>query len=171
MNGSPLLRIAVALLIPVIAACGDDGPPDAATSFTATLSGANEVPAVTTTASGTATLSITGSEITYTINGTNLQNAVLGHIHLAAAGVNGPVRLNLCGTGAPEPACTSGTGVVATGTNGVTVGAPAITFDDLVSAMRSGGAYVNVHTTTAGCTPGTPGCNAGGEIRGQVVPE
>lgn len=165
--------IAVAALLSIVSACGDDEPADpaTATSFTATLSGANEVPAVTTTATGTAELEIVGNEITYTINATNLQNAVLGHIHLAAAGVNGPVRLNLCGTGAPEPACTSGTGtvVVATGTNGTTLGG--VTFDELLTAMRTGGAYVNVHTTTSGCTPGNEGCNAGGEIRGQIVPQ
>jgi hypothetical protein len=173
MNSSPVLKIAVAVLLPAVAACGDDQPADpaTATSFTATLSGANEVPAVTTTATGTATFEVVGTEITYTINSTGLTNAVLGHIHLAATGVNGPVRLNLCGTGAPQPACTSGTGVVATGTNGVTVGNPAITFDDLLSAMRSGGAYVNVHTSSGpGCTP-APGCNPGGEIRGQIVPQ
>ncbi len=174
MNGAPALKIAVAALLPIVAACGDDEPSDpaTATSFTATLSGANEVPAVTTTATGTATFSITGNEITYTIiSTTNIQNAVLGHIHLAASGVNGPVRLNLCGTGAPQPACTSGTGVVATGTNGVTVPPGTITFDDLIAAMRSGGAYVNVHTNAAGCTPGNEGCNAGGEIRGQIAPQ
>lgn len=172
MNSTPILKIAVAALLP-LAACGDDEPADpaTATNFTATLSGANEVPVVTTTATGTATFAVSGDELTYTINATNLQNAVLGHIHLAAAGANGPVRLNLCGTGAPEPACASGTAVVATGTNGVTVGSPPITFDDLLSAMRSGGAYVNLHTTVAGCTPGNQGCNAGGEIRGQIVPE
>lgn len=171
MRSFPTLKIAIAALLPIVAACGDDGPADPATSFTATLSGTNEVPAVTTTATGTATLSVSGDQITYTINVTNLQNAVLGHIHLAPAGQNGSVRLNLCGTGAPEPVCTSGTGVLATGTNGTTVGTPAITFDELVTAMRTGGAYVNVHTSVAGCTPGTPGCNAGGEIRGQVVPD
>jgi CHRD domain-containing protein len=166
MNSFSMLTIAIVAL-PIVAACSDDGPSEA-TSFTATLSGANEVPAVTTTATGTATLSVSGNQITYTINATNLQNAVLGHIHLGATGVNGPVRLNLCGTGAPEPACASGTGtvVVATGTNGTTLG---ITFDELLTAMRTGGAYVNVHTFATGCTPGAAGCNQGGEIRGQVV--
>lgn len=99
MNSFRMLNIAVAALLPIVAACGDD-PASPATSFTATLAGTNEVPAVTTTATGTATLSVSGSQITYTINVTNLQNAVLGHIHLAAAGANGDVRLNLCGTGA-----------------------------------------------------------------------
>jgi len=168
MNSFRVLKVAVAGLLPMVAACGDDGPSEA-TSFTATLSGTNEVPAVTTPATGTATLSVSGTQITYTITATNLTNAVLGHIHVAATGVNGPVRLDLCGTGAPVPPCAStgtGTGVVATGTNGTTLG---ITFDELLAAMRTGGAYVNVHTSAGpGCTP-APGCNPGGEIRGQIV--
>jgi predicted small lipoprotein YifL len=169
MNSFPSFKIAILAMLAIVAACGDDGPsgdPSTATSFSATLSGTNEVPQVTTPATGTATFTVSGSQLTYTINATNLQNAILGHIHLAASGQNGPVRLNLCGTGAPEPACTSGTGVVATGTNGTTIG---ITFEELLSAMRTGGAYVNVHTNVAGCTPGDPGCNPGGEIRGQIV--
>jgi hypothetical protein len=80
------------------------------------------------------------------------------------------VRLNLCGTGAPEPACTSGTGVLATGTNGTTVGSPAITFDELVAAMSAGNAYVNVHTDDGVGQPNTgAGDMASGEIRGQIV--
>ena len=173
MNGLRIPKAVLAGLFTMGAACGDDdgGSPSEATSFSATLSGTNEVPAVTTPATGTATFTVSGNQITYTINATNLQNAILGHIHLAAVGVNGPVRLNLCGTGDPQPACASGTGtvVVATGTNGTTVGGPPITFDDLLNAMRTGGAYVNVHTSAPGCTPGAPGCNPGGEIRGQIV--
>jgi hypothetical protein len=171
VNRFRLLKIAVPALVPMFAACGDDnGPAAPATNFSATLSGANEVPAVTTPATGTATLSVSGSQITYTIEVANLQNPVLAHIHIAPAGENGPVRLNLCGT-TDSPACSSGTSVLVTGTNGTTVGSPPITFDSLLSAMRTGGAYVNVHTSSAGCTPGEPGCNPGGEIRGQVVPD
>ncbi|MFL5460351.1 MAG: CHRD domain-containing protein [Gemmatimonadales bacterium] len=174
MNRLTIPKVVLAGLFTIVAGCGDDdgSSPSDATGFTATLSGANEVPAVTTPATGTATFTVSGNQITYTINATNLTNAVLGHIHLAAVGVNGPVRLNLCGTGDPQPACTSQpgtTGVVATGTNGTTVGTPPITFEDLLAAMRTGGAYVNVHTNTPGCTQGQPGCNPGGEIRGQIV--
>ncbi|MGH7508375.1 MAG: CHRD domain-containing protein [Gemmatimonadales bacterium] len=172
MYGLPLLRIAVAAPLLVLPACGDDDEPaaPAATSFSATLSGANEVPPVPTTATGSATLTLTGDQIDYTINVTDLQNAVVSHIHIAPEGENGPVRMNLCGTGDPEPPCTSGTGVLATGTNGTTVGSPAITFDSLVSAMRTGGAYVNVHTDDGQGDPNTgPGDMASGEIRGQVV--
>jgi hypothetical protein len=166
MRGVHIFKIAIAALLLMVPACGDDEPAGPATNFTATLSGANEVPAVETPATGSATLSVSGAQITYTVNVTNIQDAVLAHIHIAPTGENGPVRLNLCGTGAPEPDCTSGTGVLATGTNGATIG---ITFDELLTAMRTGGAYVNVHTFVDGCTPGAPGCNPGGEIRGQVV--
>lgn len=161
-------------LLMAVAACGDDDSSGPATSFTATLTGAEEFPPVPTTATGNATLSVSGGQITYTVNVTDLQNAVVAHIHIAPTGENGPVRLNLCGTGAPQPACTSGTGtqVLATGTNGTTVGAPAITFDSLLSAMRTGGAYVNVHTDDGVGQPNTgPGDMASGEIRGQVVAE
>ena len=159
-----------AMLLAVLGACGDDddtnGP---ATEFTATLTGTEEVPPVPTTATGTADLTISGAQISYTINVVDLQNAVVAHIHIEAPGVNGPVRLNLCGTGDPVPPCVSGTGVLATGANGTMVGTPAITFDSLVSAMRTGGAYVNVHTDNGVAPPNTgPGDMATGEIRGQI---
>ena len=170
MNRLRILTIALGAVLPVAAACGDDdgNPTNTATNFTATLSGSNEVPPTGSTATGSATLTVNGQQIEYTVNVTGIQNAVLAHIHIAPAGENGPVRLNLCGTGAPLPACSSGTGVLATGTNGTVVGTPTITFDSLVSARRTGGAYVNVHTNAPGCTPGAEGCNPGGEIRGQV---
>jgi CHRD domain-containing protein len=144
-----------------VVACGDDNPVNTATSFTATLSGANEVPPVTTAASGTAEFTISGGQIEYTVNVTGIENVLVAHIHTGREGQNGPVRLNLCGTGAPQPPCTSGSGVLATGTNGTTVGDPPITFDELVEAMRSDSAYANVHTQQ----------NQAGEIRGQIVPQ
>jgi hypothetical protein len=170
------ISIAVAALLAAFAACDDDdddgGPAGPATRFTATLSGAEEVPPVPTTATGTATFEVVGDEIAYTVNVTNLQNAVVAHIHIAPEGENGPIRLNLCGTGAPEPPCVSGTGVLATGSNGTTVGSPPITFDELVAAMEAGGAYVNVHTDDGQGAPNTgPGDMATGEIRGQIAPE
>jgi CHRD domain len=171
MKGIHLLTMAVAFS-GTLSACGDDDSSGPATSFSAALNGANEVPPVPTTATGTATFSVSGGQITYTVNVTDLQNPVVAHIHIAPTGQNGPVRLNLCGTGAPQPACATGTGtfVLATGTNGTTVGAPAITFDSLLSAMRTGGAYVNAHTDDGVGQPNTgPGDMASGEIRGQIV--
>jgi hypothetical protein len=163
--------IALAAVLPLVA-CGDDGNPQdpaTATSFSATLTGASEVPAVPTSATGTATFEISGSAITYTVNVTGIVNPVVSHIHVGAVGENGPVRLNLCGTGAPVPDCATGDGtiVLATGTNGTTVG---ITFDELVAAMRAGNTYVNVHTNDGVGQPNTgPGDMASGEIRGQIT--
>ena len=173
MKNSSILPIALAALLPVIPACGDDDDPtEQGTNFTATLSGAEEVPAVPTTATGTATLSVSGSQINYTVNVTGLENPVVSHIHIAPEGENGPVRLNLCGTGAPVPDCVTGDGVLATGSNGTTVGNPPITFEELVAAMEAGNAYVNVHTDDGIGQPNTgPGDMASGEIRGQIVAE
>jgi hypothetical protein len=170
MKISLIPAIALGAVLPLVA-CGDDNgnPTDAATSFSATLSGDQEVPAVPTTATGTATFSISGSQITYTVNVTGIENPVVSHIHVAATGQNGPVRLNLCGTGAPVPECATGDGVLATGTNGTTLG---ITFDELVAEMRAGNTYVNVHTDDGIGQPNTgPGDMQSGEIRGQITAE
>lgn len=174
MNSRGILPLTLVALLPVMPGCGDDddetGP---ATSFSATLSGSAEVPPVPTAATGTGTFSISGDQIVYTVNiVVGIENAVASHIHIAPAGENGPVRLNLCGTGDPLPACTSGTGVLVSASNGTVVGTPPISFDSLVSAMRSGGAYVNVHTDDGVGQPNTgPGDMASGEIRGQIVAE
>jgi hypothetical protein len=174
MKSSGIFATALAALLPAIPACGDDNnnPSGEATNFSATMTGAEEVPAVPTTATGTATFTISGTQINYTVNVTNLQNPVVSHIHIAPIGQNGPVRLNLCGTGAPVPACATVNGVLATGSNGTTVGSPPITFDDLVAAMRTGNAYVNAHTDDGQPPSNTgPGDMASGEIRGQIVAE
>jgi len=51
MSDFRLSWIALALL-PLVGGCGDDEPSGPATSFSATLTGAEEVPAVPTTATG-----------------------------------------------------------------------------------------------------------------------
>jgi len=168
MKHSAYFAIAVSALLPAAAACGDDdGPGEPGTSFSTALSGANEVPAVTTTATGSAEVTVADGQISYTVTVNGLTNAVVSHIHVAPVGENGPVRMNLCGTGAPLPACVSGTGVLATGTNAETLG---ITFDELVAAIQAGNAYVNVHTDDGSPPPNTgQGDMASGEIRGQLV--
>jgi CHRD domain len=161
----------VVLFSTAIPACSDDddnGGTEPDTEFEATLSGSNEEPAVTTPATGNATISIQGSQIVYQVDVANLENVVLAHIHVAPPGVNGDVRMNLCGVPADSPDCsTETTGVLVEGSNGVTQG---ITFDSLVSAIRAGNAYVNVHTSDGTQTPG-PGNFPGGEIRGQLTPQ
>jgi hypothetical protein len=162
MRAKDGLTLAVTALFVAITACGDDDDStEPATDFQATLTGAEEVPAVTTTASGSATISIEGDEIVYRVEVTDLENVLVSHIHVGELGANGPVNMNLCGEGLPDgvPACQGGTGVLVESSNGVTQGG--ISFDSLVSAIRAGNAYVNVHTTQ----------NQNGEIRGQLEPQ
>jgi hypothetical protein len=90
----------------------------------------------------TLTKSGTGASISWRLEFSNLSgNALAAHIHVAARGVAGPVRVPLC---AP---CTSGV----TGT--ATIDAA------VLDAIQSDRAYVNVHTPT----------NPAGEIRDQVA--
>jgi hypothetical protein len=147
-------------VLAVTAACGVDPLAISTTDFTAKLDGASEVPAVTTTATGTATANRVGSTIVYSVTYSGLSGApTASHIHIGAQGAAGPVRFNFCGTGAPVPACPTGVAGTISGTGDATFLAGGISLDSLNSAMKAGNAYVNIHTAT----------NAGGEIRGLLV--
>lgn len=113
------------------------------TNFRATLTGTQEVPPVTTTASGTGAFTMTGTGgLVYSITVTGLSGPITGaHFHLGAAGIAGPVVQGI-----------TFSGTTATGTWS---GIP----DSLVQALLEGRIYVNIHTAA----------NPGGEIRGQVV--
>lgn len=117
--------------------------------FTAQLSGAQEVPPVTTTGTGfgRVTLNAAESQITASVYYTTVNGTVtVGHIHGPAnAGVNGPVLFNL------NPAAGVNTGSVVAATFSIT---PA-----QVDELKNGRLYFNVHSTA----------NPGGEIRGQLV--
>ena len=118
-----------------------------ALSYKATLSGAHEVPPVSSTLSGTAefTYNFHTNDLSYTIEVENPGgvNLVAMHIHKAAAGTNGGVIHNL-GLEATS------TGFTATGS--VTLSGP----DE--AALVNGQLYLNVHSTL----------NPGGEVRGQI---
>lgn len=109
-----------------------------------TLSGSEEVPPVTTSASGSGVItvkddkSISGSVKTTGVNGT------AAHIHQGAAGQNGPVIIPLI-----------------KGSDG-TWSVPANTklTDAQFAAYKAGNLYVNVHSAA----------HKGGEIRGQLKP-
>lgn len=160
MHGSRNGRIAMAVLFAATAACSDNTT-DPPTSFTATLNGASEKPtAVNTPATGTAMFAISGSSLTYSVTYSNLTVAPsASHIHTGTPSQSGGVQLNLCGAGA-APACPTTTSGTISGTADATYLATGATMDGVVTAMRSFGAYVNVHT---------PGPNAAGEIRGNIV--
>lgn len=133
-------------------------------AFRAHLSGAQEVPAVDTRARGQAVfrLSKDGAELSYRLMVANIEDVTMAHIHLAPAGVNGPVAVWLYPDG-PPPQLIEGrfSGVLATGTITVAdlVGPLAgMAMDALLEEIRAGDAYVNVHTVA----------NPGGEVRGQI---
>jgi hypothetical protein len=140
--------------------------------FMAQLSGTNEVPPRETNAFGGASFNLDkdGTVLSFRLKVANISNVTASHIHCAAAGVNGPVGVTLfVGTAGSGPF----DGVLASGA----IAAPDAgnscgwgTLADVVAAMRSGNAYVNVHTNDGVAPTNTgPGDFPGGEIRGQIV--
>ena len=136
----------------------------AQTTFQATLTGQQQSPAVDTSANGTATftLSADGTTLSYTLSVVDTADITMAHIHIAAAGQNGPVATWLYPS-EPHAETKPGkfTGVLATGTltDASLVGPlQGKTIADLVADIKAGNAYVNVHTSA----------HPGGEIRGQI---
>ena len=130
----------------------------AGTVRTAKLSGAHEVPAVATQGTGSATITISddGSSIAYNITYSGLSGPVVAaHIHVGDIGANGPVLLPFA---APLTSPITGTLTAANNT-----GANGLTFAQVVDKIKTGGAYVNLHTaahpavrSVASCTTGRP---------------
>jgi hypothetical protein len=139
------------------------------------LTGAQEVPARDTRAQGQAIfhLSDDGKSMDYKLMATNIENVVQAHIHLGRAGVNGNIVVFLYGL--VPPAGGRHNGVLATGTitaSNLINDLAGASLDDLVAAMRSGNAYVNVHTNDGVAPANTgPGDFPGGEIRAQIIEE
>lgn len=134
-------------------------------TFTSPLSGDEEVPAVETEASGQAefVLSEDGSEVSFTVEVADLEDANMAHIHLGPAGENGPPVVWLH-TQAQEPELIEGvtTGTLASGTftaDDLVGPLEGGTLDELVSEMAAGNTYTNVHTEEF----------PDGEIRGQIA--
>ena len=127
-------------------------------NFTADLNEANVVGGTGSTATGTASFSVVGQTLLYSIDVTGLAGTTAVHIHgPAAVGAGGGVIQGLCNSD-DGPVCNTDTPLT-----GVLVAGAAprsrIPFDSLVVLMGNGMAYVNVHTNAFG----------GGEIRGQIA--
>jgi hypothetical protein len=137
-------RLVPLVLVPALVwGLGSVRPPE---TFTATLTGAAEVPAVTSEATGTATVTIDGHELSWRVEVKALDDATMAHIHGAAPGENGGVLVPLF----REDKSGAFSGVLTEGKTTVD--------DDVIAAIRAGNAYVNVHTRA----------NPRGEIRGQL---
>lgn len=109
-----------------------------------TLTGGEEVPAVTTSATGTGTITIKDDK---TVTGSVTTKGVMGtaaHIHLAPAGKNGPPIITLTKKSESEWTVPEGSKLT----------------DEQYAAYKAGSLYVNVHSAA----------NKGGEIRGQLKP-
>lgn len=165
-----------ALVLRLLAACAVVGltitvatADEGASAFTARLSGFGEVAPILSNGTGSFHATVQGNKLTYTETFSDLTSPVTqSHIHFAQRGVNGGIFLFLCsnlGNGPTgTPACPAGGGtvrrtvsaadIVAVQPQNVSVG----DFAGAVRILRSGDAYVNVHTTTFPL----------GEIRGQV---
>jgi|SRR2546427_981842 len=136
----------------------------------ADLTGVQEVPSVLSRATGdwSAVVDPTMTSVTFTMTYSDLSTAVLfSHIHFGQPGVNGGVMVFFCNNTAngpqPRPCPTPGGTVSGTFTaadvqavtsQGISVG----NLGDVIAAIRTGRAYVNVHSVRS----------PGGEIRGRV---
>jgi len=140
--------------------------------FDAPAEGEQEVPPRPTRARGDASFRVTnnGTSIDFSLYVRSITNVVQAHIHLAPRKVNGQVVVFLYPVTAPGGGPLNG--IIARGTFtaadliGPLTGLP---LSDLIAAMRSGGAYINVHTNDGvGAINTGPGDFPGGEIRGQI---
>src|ERR671938_1403840 len=101
-------------------------------TFTAKLSGSNEAPPVTTSATGMAQFQPTadGSQINYKLNATNLNNFMMAHIHQGKAGENGPPVTVPLSIGSGK--------ITASDLQGPLAGKQ---LSDLINLMKTGGTY------------------------------
>ena len=136
------------------------------------LKGDHEIPPRDTRAQGQAIFKLNraGTELSYRLIASNIENVVAAHIHLGAPTENGGIVAFLYGNAPPGGGRTNG--VLATGTItaasliGGLAGQP---LSALVSQIEAGNAYVNVHTNDGVAPINTgPGDFPGGEIRGQL---
>jgi hypothetical protein len=133
--------------------------------FSASLSGAEEVPPINTAGTAAFEMTIQQGTITFSLTFSDLSSPLsVAHLHFAPSKVAGGVMIFLCGGGG-QPACPAATEGTITGTitaaNVTGPGGQGIAPGDLDSALeavRDGLAYANMHTANFG----------GGEIRGQV---
>jgi len=115
-----------------------------ARTLTVTLTGAEQVPPVSTSATGTGSFTVNEDKMvsgSITVSGLA---PVAAHIHMGARGKNGPVAVGLTKTGDNVWSTPSGARFT----------------DDQYKAFLAGETYVNVHTPKY----------KGGEIRAQLQP-
>ena len=159
---------AAALGVGGVAIAGGGGEP-----FGGALTGYEEVPAVSTGASGRfdAVVRVHDDRISWKLSYTGLTGGVTqAHIHFAQRSVNGGVAVTLCSNLATAPTGTQPCPAAPATIKGVATAQDVVgpadqgiapgEFDELVAAMRAGLTYANVHSTAF----------PNGEIRAQLEP-
>lgn len=153
-----IFTVAVAAM--AVAACGDEEVTlPVRERYIVPLTGAAERPnPVTTTASGSAIVTVFGSDsIEWQVNVAGIDSVTAGHFHAGDANSAGPVMFFVFSGPTTGRAVT---GLLNSGMirrTGSTFSG-AFTYDSLLTRIRAGTTYLNVHTRR----------NAPGEIRGQV---
>ena len=140
------------------------GGNDDEVDFEAILMGDQEVPPVATDMEGEADIELKNGRLQFDLTIDDNTNEIFAaHIHCAPPGVNGPVGVTLfMGSFTRESGLLANGNITAPDANN---GCGWTDMDDIVAAMESGNAYVNVHTTAE--SGGVPS----GEIRGNLVPD
>ena len=156
-RASQLVLLAVIVLA---AGCNNDkSTAPSTTKFHATLSGANEAPANSSSGTGTADVTINGNTLTYTVSWSGLSSATFAaHFHSGTATTSGGlVVFPFTNLGTATSGTTSGT-IDLTLANINPSNASGISGDSLRKLFLAGNIYTNVHSTNF----------KGGEIRGQM---
>jgi len=136
--------LAISTILFGISSCDkdDDTPPDPNVTFKATLTGAQEVPANASTATGDATLTFNTTTKIFTLAVTHtIASPTNGHIHKAAVGVSGGVIFPFASFTSP-----------------ISYTSPALDATQEAD-LNAGLYYVNIHTSAF----------PNGEIRGQLI--
>ena len=149
------LAVVAALAAATLAGCGTVSgwihrpPPETAQPLpqpgfvqSVSLSGANEVPPVETKASGTGNVIVNPDRSVIASISVTGMTETAAHIHMGAAGTNGPVIVPLAKSG--ENAFSSAPGAKLT--------------EEQYAAFKAGNTYVNVHSEA----------HKGGEVRAQL---
>lgn len=137
--------ILFAFFMSLVSMAGLTVMPAMAQSIDVALAGSQEVPPVSTAATGKAAITIADDK---TVKGSIITSGVPGkaaHIHTGAPGVNGPIIIPFVKTGENEWKIADGAKLT----------------DEQYAAYKAGNLYINVHSDAY----------PGGEIRGQLQPK
>ena len=165
-----VLALFVATLLAPLAFASAQAPAKALPETGQTrLVGFQEVPVILTGGQGTLQFRIRPNKIDWQLSYATLDGTVTqAHIHLGQQGVNGAIAVFFCSNLGNGPAGTQACPAAPTTIQGSFVpgdvlgvaaqGLPAGDFGRLVTAIRSGNTYANIHSTLY----------PGGEVRGQI---